>query len=158
MDATFQTAFSTFEYELVDQLQDQQAGLSVGIIYDQSLIWTKNIGYADYERQHLATPRTLYRLASVTKLFTATMLMHLRDAGKVQLDDPLERYLPSDYKIHSPFPDSTPPTLRQAVSHTAGLGDFPYDYEEASTFPTTEEFFTRFKETELLVPPMTEMI
>src|SRR5581483_7503939 len=135
MDAKLQTALSTFEHELVDQLHEQQAGLSVGIIYDQDLIWTKNVGYADYEQQLHATSRTLYRLASVTKLFTATMLMHLRDAGKVQLDDPLARYLPPDYKIHAPFPDSTPPTLRQAASHTAGLGDFPYDYEEASTFP-----------------------
>lgn len=158
MDVALLTALSAFEHELADQLRDQQAGLSVGVICDQDLIWTWNSGYADYEQQIFATSRTLYRLASVTKLFTATMLMHLRDAGKLRLDDALECYLPPDYQIRSPFPDATQPTLRQAVSHTAGLGDFPYDYEEASIFPGTEEFFTRFKETELLAAPMTEMI
>ncbi len=139
------------------QWKGQQAGLSVAVISDQDLLWAKGLGYADYARQIPATPQTIYRIASITKLFTATMLMQLRDAGQVQLDDPLTRYLPPSFTIISPFPDAKAPTLRQVVSHTAGLPrEAPFDYEEAVPIPSIEVILDEIREIELLVPPMTE--
>src|SRR2546430_15336765 len=62
-------------------------GLSLGIVYDQELVWTRGFGYADSERKIPTTPGTLYRIASNTKLFTSTAILQLRDKGKLQLDD-----------------------------------------------------------------------
>src|SRR5688500_10873505 len=71
-----------------------QPGLSIGVVYDQELIWAKGFGYADVASQKAATPTTVYRIASITKLFTSTAIMQLRDEGKLQLDDPVARHLP----------------------------------------------------------------
>src|SRR5215470_13287527 len=57
-------------------------GMSVGIVYNQELIWSKGFGYSDVDNKIPATPQTIYRMASVTKLFTATAIMQLRDEGK----------------------------------------------------------------------------
>ncbi len=86
-------------------------GLSFAIVYDQDILWSSGLGFADLERKAPATPQTLYRIASITKLFTATMLMHLRDAGKLHLDDSLEQYLPF-VKIQSRFSDPSPNSQR----------------------------------------------
>src|SRR5262245_25581648 len=69
-------------------------GLSIGILHDQELIWSRGFGHASLERGEAATPETLYRIASITKLFTSTAIMHLRDAGKLRLDDPLTQHVP----------------------------------------------------------------
>ena len=72
----------------------EQPGLSLGIVYDQDLIWAKGYGFADLAHKAPATPSTVYRIASISKLFTTTAIMQLRDAGKLQLDDPVTKYLP----------------------------------------------------------------
>lgn len=73
----------------------EQPGLSIGIVNDQDLIWARGYGYADLERRVPATPSTLYRIASISKVFTATAVLQLRDAGKLRLDDPVTERLPS---------------------------------------------------------------
>ena len=73
----------------------EQPGLSIGVVYDQELIWSRGYGFADVAKKDLATPTTLYRIASNTKLFTSTAILQLRDAGKLQLDDPVARALSS---------------------------------------------------------------
>ena len=72
----------------------EDPGLSIGIVYDQNLIWAKGYGFANIVKQLPATPSTLYRIASISKVFTATGIMQLRDAGKLQLDDPVSKHLP----------------------------------------------------------------
>src|SRR5690348_16972319 len=75
--------------------QEQRlAGLSVALVYDQTVLWTKGVGYANLAERIPATPQTIYHVASITKLFTAKMLLHVRDAGKLHLDDPIERAVP----------------------------------------------------------------
>src|SRR5262245_30737013 len=54
-------------------------GFSIAIVHDQELVWAKGYGFADLESRRPATPATLYRLGSVTKLFTATAILQLRD-------------------------------------------------------------------------------
>ncbi|RIK39536.1 MAG: serine hydrolase [Chloroflexi bacterium] len=108
--------------------QREQPGLSIGIVYDQQLVWARGFGYADLARKVPATPNTLYRIASITKLFTSTAILQLRDEGKVQLDDPLTCYLPW-FQIKQRFPDAPPITLRHLLTHTSGLpreAAFPY--------------------------------
>jgi serine beta-lactamase-like protein LACTB len=67
-----------------------------------------------------ATTQTIYPIASVTKLFTATMLTQLVEDGRVDLEDPVSRYLP-EYRPLSPYPWTRPTTLRQLAAHTSGL-------------------------------------
>src|SRR5437868_8175997 len=62
-------------------------GLSFAVVHDQELVWARGFGWADVERRVPATADTLYRVASITKLFTATAILQLRDAGKLRLDD-----------------------------------------------------------------------
>ena len=100
----------------------QQRGwpsMSVAIVLDQETIFSRAFGYADIENQIPATTKTIYRVGSITKLFSATMLMQLAEQGKVNLEDPLIKYLPA-YKPKYPV-NTGPTTLRQLASHTSGL-------------------------------------
>ena len=69
-------------------------GLSAVILEDGEVLWTQGFGYADVERRVPATPDTLYHLASVTKTFTAILVLQLVEQGKLDLDAPVSRYVP----------------------------------------------------------------
>ena len=100
----------------------QQRGwpsLSIAIVLDQKIIYSQAFGYADVDKKILATTNTIYRIASMTKLFNATMLMQLVECGKVNLNDPLIKYIP-EYKPKY-LPNTGPTTLRQLATHTSGL-------------------------------------
>ena len=114
-----------------------QPGLSIGIVHDQELVWAKGFGLADRERAIPATPDTRFRIASITKTFTATAIMQLRDQGKLQLDDPVAKHLPW-FAVRPREPGGPPITIRHLLTHVSGLpreADFPYW--------TTDEFPTR---------------
>jgi D-alanyl-D-alanine carboxypeptidase len=97
-----------------------QPGLSIGIVYDQDLIWANGYGFADVETKRAATPSTIYRIASITKLFTATAVMQLRDQGKLRLDDNVDKHLPW-FRIKDPFASDPPITIWHLMTHLAGL-------------------------------------
>jgi CubicO group peptidase (beta-lactamase class C family) len=59
--------------------QRGQPGLSIGVVLGDGLVWSKGYGYADVEQKTAATTRTLYRIASITKTFTAVAILQLRD-------------------------------------------------------------------------------
>ena len=69
-------------------------GIAVGVVADQELIWAKGFGVADIEKKTPMTPQTKFRMASHSKLFTATAVMQLREQGKLRLDDPVSKHLP----------------------------------------------------------------
>jgi CubicO group peptidase (beta-lactamase class C family) len=131
-------------------------GLSIGIVHDQELIWAAGFGRAALEPARPATPDTLYRIASITKLFTSTAIMQLRDAGKLRLDDPLVEHLPW-FRIGHAHPEAPPVTIRHLLTHTAGLpreAGFPYWTEGA--FPTAEQIRARLAEQDAALPTETE--
>ena len=133
----------------------QQPGISVGIVYDQEIIWSRGFGFADVEKKTPATPQTNYRIASISKLFTSTAILQLRDAGKLQLDDPVVKYLPW-FKPRNKFADVPVVTIRHLLTHTSGLpreSDFPY-WTDAK-FPTREQMMARLAEQETIYPPET---
>ena len=93
-------------------------GASLLVIRDGKPVLRRSWGLANVEEGVMATPKTNYRLASVTKQFTAAAVLLLRDAGNLELDDPVRRWLPS-------LPDSPGRvTLRQLLTHTSGIVDY----------------------------------
>ncbi len=116
--------------------QRGEPGLSIGIVHDQELVWARGFGYADLNEPIPATAATRYRIASITKLFTSTGILMLRDAGMLQLDDPVERHLPW-FTIRQRFPNAPAITIRHLLTHTAGLPrEAAFPYWTDADFPT----------------------
>ncbi len=132
-------------------------GISIGLIYDQELVYTRSFGFADIEEQTPLSEDFPFRIASITKTFTATALMQLRDAGKLRLDDPVNMYLPW-FNISQRFPDQPAITIRQLLTHTSGLpreADFPYWTDHK--FPSMEQIKTTLANQETIYPPATQI-
>ena len=128
-------------------------GVAIGIVYDQELIWAQGYGTSDVESQRPVTPQTIFRIGSVTKLFTATAVMQLRDAGKLHLDDPLTQHLPW-FSIQNPYKNAPAITLRHLLTHTAGLPrEAAFAYWTHHQFPDRDELRTSVAEQTLLAPP-----
>ena len=96
-------------------------GLVYGVVMDGKLLHVRSIGYADVERKVAATPATAFRIASMTKSFAAMAALHLRDAGKLRLDDPVSRYLPELKGVRLPTSDSPVLTIRHLMTMSTGL-------------------------------------
>lgn len=135
----------------------EQPGVSIGIVYDQDLIWAKGYGHADLEKKIPATPSTAYRIASITKLFTATAILQLRDAGKLQLDDPVAKHL-DWFHLDDTFDDSPVITIRHLLTHTSGLPrELNALYWDDMDFPEHGEFVEMFQEASTILPRETEL-
>ncbi|MBV6422850.1 MAG: D-aminopeptidase [Steroidobacteraceae bacterium] len=102
--------------------QHQFSGATVSVVKDGALIFSKGYGRADYSRPGPVDPaRTQFRIGSITKTFTATMIAQLVDEGRIaSLDDPANTYL-RDYRL--PDNGGVPITLRHLLTHTAGFED-----------------------------------
>ena len=99
-------------------------GLAFGIVVDGKLVHTGNYGYTDIEKKIPVTSSSLFRIASMSKSFTAMAILKLRDEGKLNLDDPAYRFIPELKKLKYPTADSPPITIRHLLTHGAG---FPED-------------------------------
>ena len=83
-------------------------GVTIGVVQGKQWVWTSSYGDADMEKKLPAEKDTVYRIGSVTKMFTALMLEQLADSGKLRLSDPAEKYLP-EVKL---VPGATPALWR----------------------------------------------
>jgi CubicO group peptidase (beta-lactamase class C family) len=98
----------------------EDEGLSISVISENDLLFLKGYGYADKETLTPATPLTLFCVGSVSKLFTGIAVMQLVEQGRIDLDAPLETYIPDfGYKTH--FPDAGPITVRTLMTHQSGI-------------------------------------
>ncbi len=147
-------AVTLLDLWIQEQMAYQQIpGLAVGIVYDQEMIWSKGYGVSDLESQTPATPATLFRLGSISKLFTASAILQLRDEGKLRLDDPIAQHL-AWFKLQSSFEEAPEITIRHLLTHTAGLpreGAFPY--WTTHEFPTREEVIAAVSTQPAIFPP-----
>lgn len=105
--------------------KDSVGSITVGVIAGSQLVWTRSVGFADMKAHRMANRNTVYRIGSITKPFTAVMLMQLVAAGRVQLSDPVERYLPEVKQIASKPQGAAPFTFLQLATMTAGLAREP---------------------------------
>lgn len=99
-------------------------GLSYGVVVDGKLIYTGSEGFTDIEKKIKVTPQSVFRIASMSKSFTAMAILKLRDEGKLKLDDPVSLYVPELKRIKYPTSDSDVITIRHLLTHGAG---FPED-------------------------------
>jgi CubicO group peptidase (beta-lactamase class C family) len=129
-------------------------GMSVGIVYDQEMVWKHGFGFADVEERIPAAPDTIYSICSISKLFTSIGIMQLRDEGKLRLDDPIQKHL-SWFNIRDKYPDAPPVTIGGILTHSSGLpreADYPYWTGPEHNFPTREQIIKALAEQEELYP------
>lgn len=95
-------------------------GLSIALVDDQRVVWSEGFGFADEANRVSATPETLYRVGSISKLFTDTAAMQLAEQGKMDIDKPLQTFLP-DFSIKTRHGNAGPVTPRTIMTHHSGL-------------------------------------
>jgi len=99
---------------------DRIPSLSVGVVHRGKPVYQRSFGFADVESKIPATPKTCYRIASISKTFTAVAVMQLVEQGKLALDDRVRSYLPW-FRPRANTADARRITIRQLLSHTAGV-------------------------------------
>ncbi len=115
---------------VIDRLYKEHAGKNnfpgfvYGVVADGKLIYTGATGYANVEKKIPAATSSAFRIASMSKSFTALAVLQLRDAGKLKLDDAVSMYIPEIKKSKLLTTDGPPITIRHLLTHAAG---FPED-------------------------------
>jgi D-alanyl-D-alanine-carboxypeptidase/D-alanyl-D-alanine-endopeptidase len=116
-------------------------GLVYGVVRDGRLVLVRTMGVQDPESKRPVTPETLFRIASMSKAFTALAILKLRDAGRLSLDAPAETYVPEMRGWKYPTADSPKIRVRDLLSHAAGfVTDDPWGDRQT---PMPEADFTR---------------
>jgi CubicO group peptidase (beta-lactamase class C family) len=120
-------------------------GLSAGLVRDGVLVWSCHVGSARLDPDVAPTDDTQYMIGSITKTFTAVLIMALRDAGRLSLDDRLEKYLPDTR--HGAI------TIRQMLAHASGLQREPVGrIWENLDAPDQERLLRELEDAEQVLP------
>jgi CubicO group peptidase (beta-lactamase class C family) len=124
-----------FEAKLAAFVKDNRiAGAAASVVHCADQAWAGGDGFADIASVRVAEPDTVYRIASITKTFTGTAIMQLRDAGKLDLDDAAVQWLPELAASNSGHPIGRV-TIRRLLSHESGLMGDPPGSEWANKEP-----------------------
>jgi CubicO group peptidase (beta-lactamase class C family) len=116
-----QGAVTQLQSFIQQEMKSQRlVGLSIALVGDQQVLWTQGFGWADQGNKQPATAETLYRVGSISKLFTATAVMQMVEAGQIKLDAPVQQVLPQ-FQMRSRFGSASAITVRQLLTHHAGL-------------------------------------
>jgi D-alanyl-D-alanine carboxypeptidase len=127
-------------------------GVAVGVVSDQQLVWATGFGFADVKARVPMTPETKFRMASHSKLFTATAIMQLREDGKLRLDDPVSKYLPW-FHAKPAGDDDGQITIEQLLSHSSGLQREAGDHWTSYEFPTSDQLRTLYADRQAAFAP-----
>ena len=133
-----------------ERLAPNIPGFAIAVAVDGRIVWSEAFGYADLEARRQATPATQFRIGSVSKPLTATAIAQLFETGKLDLDAPVQRYVPS-------FPEKGAPiTTRLVGGHLAGIRHYQGDeFTLNRHFATVTEGLSVFANDTLLFPPGT---
>jgi CubicO group peptidase (beta-lactamase class C family) len=123
-------------------------GLQAAVVTERRLRWSGAYGTADLENSVPVRTETVFRLASVTKPMTATAVLQLVEAGKVDLDAPIQRYVPA-------FPPKQwPVTVRHLLSHQSGVRNWTEEeFHNTRHYATIADSLAIFKDDPLLFEP-----
>ncbi len=150
----YEEAAKALEALVSREMKDKDLpAVSIALIDDQTIVWAKGFGFADPQAKKLATAETIYRVGSVSKLFTDLAVMQLVEKGALDLDAPITKFLP-DFKPLNRSDKQI--TLRQLMSHRAGLVREPpvgnyFDPDSPSLAKTVQSL----NRTELVYDPET---
>ena len=115
-----------------------EEGVAIGVVSQGELIWSYPHGFADQERSVPATERTIFRIASLTKVFSAIAILQLAEQGLLRLDDPVEKHLVW-FCMHS-YTKNQSMTIRDLLTHSSGLEREPYfSYGKVVGYPDKSE-------------------
>ncbi len=101
--------------EIIDRTLERERvpGAAIGIVRDQEHVWSRGFGYADLASDRFPDAATVFRCGSITKTFTATAIMQLREEGKLGIDDPLVRHIPELGAVQARFGKPQDVTIRR---------------------------------------------
>jgi serine beta-lactamase-like protein LACTB len=151
----YAAAVKDLERWIAEEVEAKQfPALSIALVDDQEVVWARGFGFADPKAKTPATADTLYRVGSVSKPFTALLLMILAEMGLIDLDVPVSRYLPN-FRPTNPFQKDI--TLRQIFCHRSGLvREPPVGNYFDDTNPSLARTVQSLNQTELLHAPTTK--
>jgi CubicO group peptidase (beta-lactamase class C family) len=123
--ARLRTAYPAIDRLMRDFAERSRVpGIAYGVVVDGRLAHIGTAGYRELSPRSAVDTGTVFRIASMTKSFTAAAILQLRDAGRLSLDDPAERYVPELAGLRYPTADAPKVTIRHLLTHSAG---FPED-------------------------------
>ena len=127
---------------------------SIAIVDGSGVVWSDGFGFQDAKREVPATAETVYRVGSISKLFTDVAIMQLVEQGKLQLDAPVQQYVPT-FQPRNEF--GIPTTLRQLMSHRSGLvRESPVGNYFDPTEPSLSDTVASLNKTSLVYKPETK--
>ena len=129
-------------------------GLSYALVYQQDVIVEGGAGCSNTESKTPATADTVYEIGSVTKLFTATLMMQLRDAGKFALGDEIDAKAPQVWWNFGSPASKMSATYQQLASYYSGLPDDSLNSPPA----TTDDLWQYLNQVHTLMPPGQEYV
>lgn len=157
-NAQYEDAFRLIDAWIEAQREyDQLPGITVGVVKDQELIWSKGYGMAEVKKNVPATSSTIFSICSISKLFTSVAIMQLYDQGKLRLDDSISMHLPK-YNLKQSYKLSGPVTIRSLLTHSSGLpreSDYPYWTGPDFPFPTQQQVSEKLGAQQTLYPSST---
>ena len=146
---TSATTTAVMDYVKAEMQRQHIPGLSLLVVRNGKIIRAEGFGLANVELQVPVKPETIFQSGSVGKQFTATAVMMLVEEGKIGLDDPLTKYFPD---APTTWKDVT---VRELLSHTAGFGDYPKDFDYRKDW-TEDEGLKLIESIPLAYPPGTK--
>lgn len=127
------------------QAEQRMPSVSACVFRDGEIVWERVLGVADVATSRAATSDDVYRIGSITKTFTAVLVIQLVEEGRIDLEAPLRTYLPEA---------PVGPTIRMALSHLTGVQrEPPGEIWESMQPPTREELIAGLEDAELVLRP-----
>ena len=143
----------------LDQIVDKNfgdvrdAGLAAAIVDNGEIVWFTNAGYADLESRRQPDQLTTSRVASITKTFTATAIMRLRDAGMLELEDPLVLHIPEFSAARALAGTVEGVTIKRLLTHHSGLStEPPLPTWAKPEFPDIGRIIDAISDAEVVIP------
>lgn len=131
------------------QQRGKLPGVSVAVVLGDDIVWSGGAGRADIENDVPATAKSVYRIGSISKPVAAVAVMQLVEQGKVSLDDPIQKYVPS-------FPEKKQGTVtvRHLLTHTAGVRHYkPGEFDSKKRFDSIANAIKIFQDDPLEFTP-----
>lgn len=150
--AEYTAAVTRARHLICEQLARRVPGIQIAVAVGGQLVWSEGFGYGDVEMHRPVTAATMFRIGSISKPMTADAVALLVQDGKLDLDAPIQRYVPSFPRKHWPV------TPRALAGHLAGIRGYRDDYKENHSdrhYPTVTSGLAIFADDSLLFEPGT---